>query len=461
MVRIKICRVNDLETARALAVLGVDFIGLHLVTTPTDERLRHLAAIISYCTKRQTVTQPVLVTKNLTLAELCTAVQVLQPPFVQLHDAWSQEHLRTFRASFPAATKIIVVVDPVANVNVWISEHPELADYVLLDRIQGGTGKPLPDDGVVKQMHKFTQFPVFLAGGLNAENVAAAITAHKPFAVDVQTALEVPGFKGRKDIVKTLAFTKAVRQVGLNLRIPTREPILCLSLTDYPLADLGHFDPEVMAAVDVAHLDHADGSVDTRFVLDSLGHADQLHQAFPLQPYDLHLFFFPLASETIGATLDKYLFLNPFMRAVFCYLDPLEEAIGDWPVQACMKTAHMRRIGFGLSFQARELSWIVKQTVRRVLVGVSVDYISIVGPPAKASPEAYASIVGPFIRHLHEGLCSNVSVIVDRSITVPRLKALNNERLCGAVVGQSIWGAPVPLKTIEEFRQALAKPAHM
>lgn len=460
MVRIKICRVNDVETARALAALGVDFIGLHLVKTPTEERLRHLAAIISYCAMIGAVTQPVLVTKNINSEELTTTVQMLQPPLVQLHDAWELKDLRMFRESFPETTKIILVVDPVGGANEQIGEHLDLADYILLDRIRGGTGKVLPTENVTTTMRGFGHLPVFLAGGLDPNNVTAAIALHQPFAVDVQTALEIPASKGQKDIAKTIAFVKAVRGgLGPVVKIPSPGAVLCLSLTDYRLAELGRFDRRVMAAIDVAHLDHADGSVDVRFVRDSTKHAEELHHSFPLQPYDLHLFLLPLAPETVAEILDKYLRANPFMRAAFFYLDPLESAITTWPLHLCKEIAHVRGAGFALCFQARDLSPTVVQTVRRIIDGMSVDYMSVVGPPEKVSPRAYADIVGPFVSFLQQHLTGNVSVIVDRSITVSRLKALNNSQLSGAVGGQSIWGTSRPLETVQMFRRVLTLPA--
>ena len=49
----------------------------------------------------------------------------------------------------------------------------------------------------------------FLAGGLNPENVASAITELKPFAVDVSTGIETEGVK---DESKMAAFAEAVRK---------------------------------------------------------------------------------------------------------------------------------------------------------------------------------------------------------------------------------------------------------
>ena len=51
--------------------------------------------------------------------------------------------------------------------------------------------------------------PYFLAGGLDAQNVAKAISELHPYAVDVSSGIET---EGTKDIQKMKAFAAAVRK---------------------------------------------------------------------------------------------------------------------------------------------------------------------------------------------------------------------------------------------------------
>jgi phosphoribosylanthranilate isomerase len=53
--------------------------------------------------------------------------------------------------------------------------------------------------------------PVVLSGGLNPENVAAAIAAVGPYAVDTSSGVETGG---RKDPGKMQAFVAAARAAG-------------------------------------------------------------------------------------------------------------------------------------------------------------------------------------------------------------------------------------------------------
>lgn len=72
----------------------------------------------------------------------------------------------------------------------------------------GGTGEKFNWDLAVaaKQCGK----PIFLAGGLTPENVAAAVRQVQPFAVDVSSGVEFA--PGRKDPAKILAFVTAVQR---------------------------------------------------------------------------------------------------------------------------------------------------------------------------------------------------------------------------------------------------------
>lgn len=77
------------------------------------------------------------------------------------------------------------------------------ADYILLDS-SAGTGTVF-DWVLVKSIER----PYFLAGGLDARNVADAIKTLHPFAVDVSTGIETNGVK---DKIKMAAFVAAVRK---------------------------------------------------------------------------------------------------------------------------------------------------------------------------------------------------------------------------------------------------------
>jgi len=83
-------------------------------------------------------------------------------------------------------------------------------DYHLLDSHvpgqHGGTGETFAWE--LARTHR-GRVPLILSGGLTPENVSAAITAVRPFAVDVASGVE--SNPGRKDPAKMEAFVAAVR----------------------------------------------------------------------------------------------------------------------------------------------------------------------------------------------------------------------------------------------------------
>ena len=89
-----------------------------------------------------------------------------------------------------------------ADINTYIEPGQALA--FMLDPSHGtGTQGDWPAAAEIA-----ARLPLWLAGGLTPENVAAAIAAVRPWAVDVSSGVEV---NGAKDPAKIQAFVNAVR----------------------------------------------------------------------------------------------------------------------------------------------------------------------------------------------------------------------------------------------------------
>jgi len=96
------------------------------------------------------------------------------------------------------------------NLLQYASQY-QRANALLLDAYSeaavGGTGQVFDWTLIPANIGK----PVILAGGLNPENVAAAIKQVNPYAVDVSGGVEAS--KGVKDSAKIAAFMQAVGQL--------------------------------------------------------------------------------------------------------------------------------------------------------------------------------------------------------------------------------------------------------
>jgi phosphoribosylanthranilate isomerase len=90
----------------------------------------------------------------------------------------------------------------------------KLVDALLLDsgnqklavKELGGTGR-VHDWRISRRIRNEVDLPLFLAGGLNASNVAAAVTAVQPHGVDVCSGVRT---HGKLDAAKLSAFVAAV-----------------------------------------------------------------------------------------------------------------------------------------------------------------------------------------------------------------------------------------------------------
>ena len=94
-----------------------------------------------------------------------------------------------------------VPVAPDVDALLLDSGRPQLAIKEL-----GGTGRT-HDWAVSRRIRETAGVPVFLAGGLRADNVSQAIAQVGPFGVDVCSGVRT---NGRLDAAKVRAFIRAV-----------------------------------------------------------------------------------------------------------------------------------------------------------------------------------------------------------------------------------------------------------
>jgi phosphoribosylanthranilate isomerase len=203
--RIKHCGITSLEDAHRAAEAGAWALGM--IFWPGSPRRCEPgeAQLIGAALRRTVNLAGVFV--NATLDEIDDVAQLAGLSLVQLHGdegpAFCTEVARRTGAKVIKATR----VRSRAELQAAAAFHTE---FHLLDAyvegMPGGTGATL-DWALVRDAR--LNAPVILSGGLTPDNVAAAIAATQPFAVDVASGTElVPGVK---DPQKLEAFAAAVR----------------------------------------------------------------------------------------------------------------------------------------------------------------------------------------------------------------------------------------------------------
>ena len=190
--RVKFCGMTSLDDAREAARLGAWGIGLiHHRESPRYCEPAVAAEIGAQLRRRLEV---VGVFVNPKLAELATAVENESLTMIQLHGeegpAFCQEAARRTGCRVIKALRVRSAAD------VHAAEAYRTA-FHLLDAYRpgspGGTGESF--DWELLAVRR-SQVPLILAGGLTPDNVARAMSAARPFAVDVVSGVEAePGVK--------------------------------------------------------------------------------------------------------------------------------------------------------------------------------------------------------------------------------------------------------------------------
>jgi phosphoribosylanthranilate isomerase len=203
--KIKFCGITMLEDAERALAAGAWAIGLNFWAGSARACDPAVAAEIATAVKRRLEVVGVFV--NAALDELAWTADATGLTMIQLHGdegpAFCGEAARRTGCRVIKAMR----VRSGADIQALSSFH---TDFHLLDSYQpglrGGTGETFSWE--LARAHKGSA-PMILSGGLTPENVAGAIAAVRPYAVDVASGVELS--PGRKDPEKLAAFADAVR----------------------------------------------------------------------------------------------------------------------------------------------------------------------------------------------------------------------------------------------------------
>jgi phosphoribosylanthranilate isomerase len=212
--KIKFCGITRLEDAELAVSGGAWAVGLIFWPNSPRRAQPGAAAEIAASVKRRAEVVGVFVNPALDyVAEIADGVGLTM---VQLHGdegpAYCAEVARRTGCKVIKAAR----VRSGADVRALASFH---TDYHLLDSytagVPGGTGETFSWE--IARAHR-GRVPVILSGGLTSDNVADAIAAVHPYAVDVASGVELS--PGRKDPDKLAAFAAAVRSTTLAAAAP-------------------------------------------------------------------------------------------------------------------------------------------------------------------------------------------------------------------------------------------------
>ncbi len=206
----KICGMRREEDVLAACEAGADYIGFVLYRESKrwiePERVRTFVQTI----RQQRLTAiPVAVTVNASYEEIIALHRETEIEWIQLHGTEPPALVERLQKSGFRVIKA-VRIGPNKILPHWRDYAP---DYFLCDTLDpmqlGGTGRGwkvewLPSD--------FPLEKTFLAGGLNAANVASILATRRPFGVDTSSGVEIA--PGVKDPAQIKLFVDTVRRAS-------------------------------------------------------------------------------------------------------------------------------------------------------------------------------------------------------------------------------------------------------
>jgi phosphoribosylanthranilate isomerase len=203
VIKIKVCGITKIEDALAAQALGADAIGMVFAKSPRrveKEQAREIVQALPpfvhlvgvFVDEEKSVIEDI--------ADFCRLT------VLQFHGSESPEYcagfgrrvIKAFRISQREDIERLKPYQGKVSAFLLDTYHPMFA---------GGTGQAFDWD-MAKEAGKIG--PIILAGGLNPDNIEAAIRAVKPYAVDVSSGVEMT--PGKKDHDKMRLFIERVQQ---------------------------------------------------------------------------------------------------------------------------------------------------------------------------------------------------------------------------------------------------------
>ncbi len=198
-IRVKVCCIQNQDEANLAVSKGVDALGLvgPMPSGPgviSNETIHQISRAIS------PPTATFLLTSETTASGILQHHQKVRTSVIQLVDEVDQKDLESLREELPGI-KLVQVIHVSGSESIEAAlEVSSYIDALLLDsgnpnldiKELGGTGRTHNWEisrAIVEQSSK----PVFLAGGLNPDNVSRAIDFVRPFGVDVCSGLRRGG----------------------------------------------------------------------------------------------------------------------------------------------------------------------------------------------------------------------------------------------------------------------------
>lgn len=216
--RVKICCMASVEEAAMAAAAGADMVGL-VGPMPSGAGVIDLATAREIALAAAPWVTPVLLSSAETAEAVADEVATCPVRCVQLVRHVAADVHRALTRRLAGVRRLQAIHVEGREALELIPRYAGLVDAFLLDSGRpgahelGGTGR-VHDWAVSAEFVRRAPVPVFLAGGLRPDNIAAAIATVRPFGVDLCSGVRT---QNRLDAAKLSAFMQqaGVQTAGL------------------------------------------------------------------------------------------------------------------------------------------------------------------------------------------------------------------------------------------------------
>ena len=201
---IKICGLTRIEDVKAAVAAGADVVGFVFTDSPRRISVDTANRLIDYVPKGVLRVGLFL---DQDRSEIDQVVNSVSLDVLQFHGSETGQECSAYDLPWLKA----VAMESAESARQAERDYPDAMGLLLDSHAsgqRGGSGKVF-DWSLSRPLEK----PVWLAGGLNPENVGLAIRLVRPYAVDVSSGVEVE--PGIKDASKIERFIRAVREIEI------------------------------------------------------------------------------------------------------------------------------------------------------------------------------------------------------------------------------------------------------
>ena len=216
---IKICGITRNSYAKAAANAKADYIGVivDIKESPRNLSLKNAAEII----KSSPIPSVVLLEKDNN--DTIKAASALKPYAIQLIGEYTPIDIQYLKkALYCKIWKTISIPSTETDETAYLSLLKLINSYkkagtdaIILDTLvttkKGGTGQTCDWD-TAEKIVKAIDIPIFLAGGINPENVCNAVIKVRPYGIDLSSGVEkAPAEKDSEKILKLVNNIRSIR----------------------------------------------------------------------------------------------------------------------------------------------------------------------------------------------------------------------------------------------------------